>query len=513
MAFSRVLRYCCAGIAGTTLWMHYKWAQFDDGAAESLAIAMNRPMAQHCGGFGNTGYIPTKEKAALRDVLVSHDSKLHDVCVIGGGFAGVHVTLSLAEQGKDVVLLEARRLGSGASGRNGGFALAGFETDADDLAHLVGKKRAADLFHQSFEAFDRLKQLIYKYKIRCDAEESGGVFLEFKRKFKSDKDLISHQKEEQKNCERRKRDYGEKWSVMSSEELKSKGLFSERFSHGLHIPYSLSLNPLSLVLGLARACEQRGAHIFEMSEVVNCTRNSENTCWIVTTRCGSVRARELVLCTNRAPFSLFPRLALTTTSLSTGMFLSKPLPTDVLNKCLNTNLAVYDERMGLQYCRRFDGNRLLFGALAFASPVPLPRLSSLLKKEALKTFPSFAPFLELEVVWQGRLEGGYHQFPIVGRSPVAEGGVFYSLGFAGHGLVPTCAAGKAIADAIVSIHVNDPERKCNNALELWAAPTHNRFFQKMGISPAFPCFADFGIPAAALYCGWIKLHDYWTSKF
>lgn len=520
MAFRRIAKYCLFAFTGETIYMNYKWCTFSDGSDEAVAISadvdeVNR-LPDNSGGLPMCAYVhqASTEIRPPRPCLNSHHKDVVDACVVGGGFAGLHVGLTLAERGQRVVILEGSRLGAGASGRNGGFALAGFEMETDRLIAHVGKEGARDLEQQSMDGLVQLESIIKKYDIKCDAEKTGGVFLQFARKFRTKTALQKAIELQQKELSELNETINGSWAVMTKPELEQKGLHSDRFSHGLFTPHNISLNPLALVFGLARACEHNKAVLYEHSPVIHCVRDPANQHWVVTTKSGSVRAKELVLCTNKAPTSISPRLAAMTTSVGTGIFVTKPLPQSLLDETIKTDMGIFDERYALQYCRRM-GNRILFGGLAFgAPPHSLEHIRSQLLHEASKSFPSLAKYLQPEYTWIGRMETGFNMFPIVGRTPISQGGMFYALGFSGHGIVPTCAAAKVLADAITSIQPSDPQRGCSDKkYELWSRVTHIPMFQQSKfLPPTVPCFGAVGLLGSSVCCKGLDILDWLSNR-
>ena len=477
------------------------------------------PAQQKLGGYPMTFYSEhgIKEPHDLQPALHTHRSDVVDVCIIGGGFAGLHTALALAEKSKKCVVLEASRVGSGASGRNGGDAIIGFHVEAEELGTLLGDEKAKTLYSHAVLGYDRLKKVIKDYKIKCDPQEVGAVTCMFSNRVEGEKVPIGEvlQKEQEWAAEQKAK-YGEEVEVWSKEKLESKGLKSSRYAYGIFNPRSITLNPLELVLGLARACRERGVTIHEGSPVVNCVKTDDH--FVVTTAMGSIKAKDVVVATASAPLSIFPKLALCTTPLYTAMMLTRPLPKNELDAVMTAKCAIFDERFALAYFRRVSGDRLLYGSLATPTPMRRATFEHKLKEDLGKTFPSLARFVEVEASWQGRLEAKYPIFPMIGRD-VGGSGVWYSLGFSGHGLVPTCAAGELLASAIASIPPTCAAREAaDTRYKLWSEVALSPSFQvdpKRGyIPPAMPpLLGPFGSVGAYVFCGVLGLSDYLSRKF
>jgi gamma-glutamylputrescine oxidase len=419
--------------------IHRQWLTWED--------ELEHPDGANLGGTGMTAYSlsgATKESAAVRPALATNVHTPYDVCVIGGGFAGLHAALALAERGKKVVVLEGKRIGSGASGRNGGDAVIGFHEDVASLARWTGSAaKARELFAHSEAGYERLRGVIAKYRIQCDAKEHGALTVGFATERRAPSDAAAAAEVTAINDE-----YGQRLQFKDRDAIAAMGFVSPRYRSGVLEPRNLTLNPLELCFGLARACEANGVAIFENSKVLGTKRDAQGS-FVVTTALGAVRAKQCVLATNHAPASISRRLAMRTAPISTSMMVTQPLPKAALDACLATETAVFDNRFGLAYFRRIAGDRIVYGC--FASGLPMSASQSAARKAQLvadltRVFPTLEGSIKVERWWTGRLQSQFPVFPLVGRD--ASTGMYYSLGFAGHGIVPTCGAAILVASAI-----------------------------------------------------------------
>lgn len=448
------------GVASAAI--HRSWTLWEDELDHqefTSSDPKNGIKNEQLGGTGMTLYNfsgTTNEKSAVRSPLACNvpASKLtYDVCVIGGGFAGLHTALALAEKGKKVVLLEGKRIGCGASGRNGGDALIGFHCEVEELSEYMGSvDKAKQLFSHSEAGYNRLKDVIAKYKIQCDAKEHGAITMSFAADKKSDQSNSGSKAIEE--TEEFNKKFNQKVEFRDKKAVAKMGFHSDRYSHGYFEPRNITLNPLELCFGLARACETNGVQIFEQSKVLAVHRDLRGN-FVTSTSMGTVTSKHCVLATNHAPWHLSKSLALRTTSLATSMMLTAPIDKSKLDRCITCSSAVFDERFGLAYFRRVAGDRLVYGCFASGMPYFTSSESAAAKKgkdaltdDLLKTFSSVLTKDDIRVdrFWSGRLQCQYPVFPLVGRD--SSSGMYYSLGFAGHGVVPTCAAGIVLANAI-----------------------------------------------------------------
>jgi len=424
----------------------------------------------------------------------------YDACVIGAGIAGLHTALSLAERGKKVIVLEAKRVGCGASGRNGGQLISGFEGDVDFIS---GEEAEKAILRQTVESgMELTRQRVKKYNIQCDLIESEvfEVALRLERVIETLDDVQHHADHESAP------DAGYKWRPLTGEMVREEGLNSPLIQHAIAQP-AASLNPMALCYGLARACEEQGAVIHEGSEVVAVNRISPDTAdehFKVRTAFGSLTAKHVVLCTNSAPAALCPRLAACSVFASTGMMVTEPLPKDVLSECIRRDdLIVYDDRVDMTFFRRIAGNRLLFGGLG--SPLPMERktMEKALLTELHHIFPKLQPHVNerrgIAQSWQGGVSLRLPWFAMVGRD--APSGMWHILALGGHGLAPGCAAAETIAKAIC---YGDEDFKIWQSVNYFRPPP--AALQEY-LPPSIPVFSTLGAAGANLACHYFGLVD------
>lgn len=550
------------GVLCGSLYVQSRYCTMDDvrdGALQhyfrpNLAPRHSRTLAGYPITFYTEGKL--REMPAPLSPLSEHSSETYDVCVVGGGFAGLHTALALAEKGKRVVILEGKRVGSQASGRNGGDAIVGFHTEVDEIAQVVGSDSIArDIYQHSVAGYQRLWDLINQYKIQCGAKEEGAVTVTFAKRIASmanaektvDACILASLDEERAYAASVKERFGEVLEVWDKAALEKNGIHSDRFAYGIFNPKNITLNPLELSLGLARACRSKGATIYEGSPVTGCTKLPKHVpataahaaavgpggsgaspsvsvphvpsrdvdTWLVTTEHGSVLANHVVLATNGIPAHLSLKLNLATAPLVTAMMLTKPLDKQELDAVMTAKCAVFDERFALAYFRRVEGNRLLYGGLAKGVPMDRRFAEEKLVADLTATFPSLKGQIHPDISWQGRLEAKLPVFPLIGRD---EGtGLWYSYGYSGHGLVPTCAAGELLASAIASLDIRkDGSRpKADERYKLWGLVNYGPAAHNLPTSlppTLLPFGGPLGLIISPLYCKYAELKDRFDQK-
>lgn len=376
-----------------------------------------------------TFYEHTARPAAARAALRGRADT--SVCVIGGGFAGLNTALGLAERGQpDVVLLEAKRVGHGASGRNGGFVFGGFSRGEDALLRELGPEHAKALYRGTTGAVERIRQRIAHYRIDCRDTQAGIIWANW---FRDPRVL----RERQQLLERH---FDTRWHWLPEQELREQVL-TTRYHDGLFEPAAFHFHPLEYARGLADAAAGQGVHIHEHSAVEALDR--DGTGWRVRTNDGEVRCRQVVLCCGGYLAGLRRHIDRAVLPIATYVMVTEPLGAR-LDEIVTTRAAVYDTRFAFDYYRPLPDTRLLWGgriSVLDRSPAAVRRL---LYRDLLKVFPQLEG-VRIEHAWSGLMSYARHQMPQVGE---VEPGLWVAQAFGGHGVAPTTFAGELLAAAI-----------------------------------------------------------------
>ena len=371
---------------------------------------------------------------SLQVVRPSLDDDLDvDVCVVGAGFFGLYTALELAKAGKRVVVLEASRVGWGASGRNGGQMIIGFPCGMQRLKSAMGQERARRMFDASREAVRDIRAIMRDHAIDCDLVEGHLEVAVLQRRVA---DLTGWIDE----CEK-------EWGYHKLQFVEKKDLpayiDSPRFQAGIVDPEGAHIHPLKYVLGLARAVERQGVQIFELSKVDGYTEHPGR----IEVRSGDrrVRCAQIVLAANAYVDRLAPRLAARTLPVGTFIATTAPLGEEVCRRLIPGNHAVYDNQFILEYFRMTADHRLLFGGkCTYLGGTPL-NLPAAMRRNIARVFPSLAD-VQIDFAWGGHIDITMRRMPDWGRK---DDRVFWAQGFCGHGLVPTRVAGKLVARAVL----------------------------------------------------------------
>ena len=354
-----------------------------------------------------------------------------DVCVIGGGIAGCSAALHLAARGYDVVLLEARVVGYGASGRSGGQTIFGLAVSQKALLSQVGAADARRLFDLSIEALDVTQALVREHSIDCDYRPNHVHVATKPRHVQELRDWNRELHDE----------YGyESVRLLDRDELQAH-VRSERYLGGLIDSRSGHLHPLKYTQGLARAAEAAGARIFENTQALSYADGAEVR---IRTAQGGVRCRQLVLCGNAYLGPLAPSLARRILGVGTYIIATEPLDAARARSLLPSNAAVADVNWILDYFRLSADHRILFGGRVSYSALEPKRLAESMRRRMVRVFPQIAD-VKVEYTWGGYLDITRSRAPDFGR---LAPNVFYLQGFSGHGMSLTGLAGQLVAEAV-----------------------------------------------------------------
>jgi len=354
------------------------------------------------------------------------------VCIIGGGFAGLSTAIALLERGEtDIMLLESETVGFGASGRNGGFVFGGYSLGERAVLDAAGPDAGRKLYHMTLAAVEQIRRRIHHYAIACELKEEG-VYL---ANWFDDDRLLDEQRRFMSQA------LGVEWQRVSRADLADK-LVSERYHGALFEPGAFHFHPLKYAQGLARALAAQGARVHEHSKVTRIEPDGKG--WKVTTGAGSVRAREVVVCCGGYIEKLYPRLGGAVLPIATYVMVTEPLG-DRLQAAVRTGAAVYDTRFAFDYYRPLADTRLLWGGRISILQRSGAEVARMLYKDMLKVYPQLAG-ARVDYAWSGMMSYGRHKMPQLGRLPE---GIWYGMGFGGHGVAPTTLAGDVLAAAIM----------------------------------------------------------------
>lgn len=397
-----------------------------------------------------------------------------DVVIIGGGYSGLSTSYHLQSKNCQTIVLEKERIGSGASGRNGGEVLTGYLGTMQEWANKFGIETAKEMWQLSLDSIDLIEGIIEKHHISCDFIRNGDFYAAYKP---------SHLESMKKEQEFMARELGyEEITIIEKDSLNTE-LHTDFYHGGRVDKKSAHFHPLNYALGLAEAAVQLDGRIFEYSEAVRVERQDNRV--IVHTSNGRVLANEIVIVTNAYSGDLHQTIKHAVVPVESIMISTEPLTEELMNDLIPNNRAIADSKNLLYYFRRTGDHRLAFGGSGRAASMHgLKRMYDDLHTGMLNVFPQLksAP---IEYRWGGKVGFTKDMLPYIGQ---LEDGTYFAFGYGGHGAAMASMLGKVIANAII----NDGEM--NNPLKvekLKPIPFHSQHAKAVGLIKFYKKFQDF----------------------
>ncbi|MCE8037140.1 MULTISPECIES: FAD-binding oxidoreductase [unclassified Halomonas] len=380
--------------------------------------------AEHVASYYAATANPAPERPALEGDIEC------DVCVVGAGFTGISSALHLAEQRHAVVVLEAARVGFGASGRNGGQIVNSYSRDMDVIEAKYGTETARALGDMAFEGNRIIRERIRQYAIACDLK-NGNLFAACNSK------QLEGLREHKALWER----FGNHELELLEGEAYKREVGSERYTGALVDHSGGHLHPLNLVLGQAAAFESLGGVIHERTPVTGVRHGEMVT---LTTPRGSIRARRVVMAGNAYLQGVLPELESKSMPCGTQIVTTEPLPEALRRELIPNDMAVEDCNYLLDYYRFTADGRLLYGGGVNYGGQDPADIAAVIRPKMLKTFPQLAD-VRIDFAWSGNFLMTLNRLPQFGR---LNDNVYYAQGYSGHGVTCSHLAGRLIAEVM-----------------------------------------------------------------
>ncbi|CAD5106745.1 NAD(P)/FAD-dependent oxidoreductase [Zestomonas carbonaria] len=355
-----------------------------------------------------------------------------DVVIVGAGFSGLHTGLRLALAGKRVVLLEASRIAWAASGRNGGQALLGWSCDMPPLEKSLGRERTRELWDSMRWAAAEMRELPERHGFDVDYRVGSLWTAVLPRRVR----LLQEAQEEAV----------EKWGydvmrLIGKDEL-PEWIASPRYQAALYDPEAAHLNPLKLAQGLAGAIERAGGRIYEQSQALDWHESGEG--YVVRTDKGEVKGDVLVLACNAYVDRLDRSLSARLLPVGSYQVATAPLDPELARSLLPRNSCVIDNQFVPDYFRLTPDHRLLFGGgCTYLGGLPKD-VAAATRPNLERVFPQLRG-VQIDYGWGGHIDCTMRRTPDIGRT----GQKYWLQGFSGHGVLPTLAGARAVADTIL----------------------------------------------------------------
>jgi glycine/D-amino acid oxidase-like deaminating enzyme len=361
-----------------------------------------------------------------------------DVAVIGAGFTGLSAARTLAKLGAKVAVLESETIGWGASSRNGGMVLTGMKLGVNQLISKYGRELTQRMYAASLATIDCVEQIVREEEIECDFSRSGHLEVACKQK---------HFDDYARQAELIAREFNHELRVVQRHELSAE-IGSNIYFGGMVDEVSAGLNPARYVAGLARAAMKAGAQIFEHAgvESLQCESRQGEAGWKLTTSRGALWARDVFVGTSGYTGRATPALQKKIIPIGSFIITTEILPGKLARELSPRNRMIYDSKNYLYYYRLTPDGRMLFGGRAAFFPEndqTVRRSAEILRRGMIDVYPQLSD-AKVEYVWGGTLDFAFDIMPHAGQID----GMYYAVGYAGHGVAMATYQGQKIAELI-----------------------------------------------------------------
>jgi glycine/D-amino acid oxidase-like deaminating enzyme len=386
------------------------------------------------------------ETVAAPEIPVRDLPETADVAVIGAGFTGLSAARTLAKNGTKVVVLEAENIGWGASSRNGGMVLSGLKLGIPTLIARYGREATKQMYAASLQSIDCVESIVREERVDCNFSRSGHLEVACKPK---------HFADFRRGAETIEREFGHELRIVEKAELAGE-IGSPIYHGGMVDEASAGVNPARYVAGLGCAAARAGAEIHEKSRVLGLERAARNgnSGWGVTTSRGRLHAQDVLIATSGYTSGITRSLQKKIIPIGSFIIVTEVLPESLAREVSPRNRMIYDSKNYLYYYRLTPDRRMLFGGRAAFFPEnenTVRESARILRDGMIEVYPQLRE-TKVEFVWGGTLDFAFDIMPHAGKMD----GMYYSLGYAGHGVAMATLLGKKIAETILTGRDENP---------------------------------------------------------
>jgi len=390
--------------------------------------------------------IPTQQIYWHTTVQMPDDSNLTplpekvDVAIIGGGYTGLSAARTLAKNGVKAAVLEANTIGWGASSRNGGMVLTGLKVGMKTVLKKYGQEIARQLFQCSLDSIDTVEQIVKEEKIACGFARHGHLLATNKPK---------HYDALKGEVEFMQKEFNHKVRLVSRDEQHAE-IGSTIYHGGLLDEVSGGLNPAQYVTGLAAAAAGAGAMLHARARVNKIERSGKR--FVLETERGRLSAESVLVATSGYTGNVTKNLQKKVIPIGSFIIVTEKLSDDLVKELIPKGRMIFDYKHYLNYFRLWE-NRMIFGGRAAFFPETsstIQRSAEILRHEMIQVYPQLKD-IKIEYVWGGTLDFAFDMMTHVGEVD----GIYYSLGYAGHGVAMATYLGKTVAEAMLKGNIKE----------------------------------------------------------
>jgi glycine/D-amino acid oxidase-like deaminating enzyme len=388
-----------------------------------------------------------------------------EVAVIGGGYTGLSAARTLAKQGVKVAVLEANTIGWGASSRNGGMVLTGLKVGMRSVMNKYGREIARRLFQCSLEAIDTVEQIVREENIDCGFRRYGHLVTANK---------LKHFQALKEDVEFMEKEFNHTLRLLSRAQQHTE-IGSDIYYGALVDECSGGLNPAQYVSGLAAAAERAGATLHARTRVNRLERRENG--FVLETERGSLSAESVLVATSGYTGNVTKKLQKKIIPIGSFIIATEKLPEELVQQLIPNGRMIFDSMHYLNYFRLWD-NRMIFGGRAAFFPETsktIGRSAEILRQEMIQVYPQLRD-AKIDYVWGGTLDFAFDMMTHVGETD----GIYYSLGYAGHGVAMATYLGKTVAEAMLKGNIKE------HPFNLFPFPS-----APLGLYNGFPWFLPF----------------------
>ena len=369
-----------------------------------------------------------------------------DVAVIGAGYTGLSAALALAKRGARVVVVESETVGWGASSRNGGMVLTGLKLGVNQLISSYGRELTRRMYAASLETIDVVERIVQEENIACDFSRCGHLEVACKQ---------AHFDDYARQVEVIAREFNHQLRVVPRGELRSE-IGSDIYYGGMVDDVSAGLNPARYVAGLGVAAMRAGAQIAERTRLQNIERESREGAsgFRLNTSRGAIWASHVLVGTSGYTGAATPALRKKIIPIGSYIITTEVLPEALARELIPRHRQIYDSKNYLYYYRLTPDNRMLFGGRAAFFPETdqtIRKSAEILRRGMIEVYPQLSD-TKVEYVWGGTVDFCFDIMPHAGQMD----GVYFALGYAGHGVAMATYQGKKMAEWIVDGKTDNP---------------------------------------------------------
>ncbi len=359
-----------------------------------------------------------------------------DVAILGGGLTGLSSALILAKRGLRTAIFDSHDIGWGGSSRNGGMVLTGLKIPMQTAIRRYGREMARRLFQCSQDSITMVERLVRENHIQCGFQRCGHLLVANKpahyRSLAAEVDFMAGE-------------FGHHVRLVPREAQHSE-IGSGLYQGALLDETSAGLNPAQYVAGMARTAEEAGTGLYPQTRVRRVSRSGGD--FLVETERGALHAGQVFVATNGYIDGATPSLQRKIIPIGSFIIATEPLNAVLADELIPQRRMVFDYRHFLNYFRLSDDNRMVFGGRAAFFPETertVHRSAEILQREMLQVYPQLRD-VKIEYTWGGTLGFAFDLMPHAGQLD----GMYYALGYAGHGVAMATYLGVTVAEAMLA---------------------------------------------------------------